>query len=188
MRIKTKNNVTLSLISVLLLVFIFSCKPNKTETVGIEINQELFPQQEEKPEMPRQAITLLPDTIKADNCYTQVSRFYSDFWHDSESDDAGGFAWIEFTKWSSNFVSATCQQRYGTEGNTFPIQPIRNLTIDSRGNLSFNVKWFQGHYGSDTLNYIDAKAKGTITLDMLKFTIDNEEDQREYELPIYSID
>ena len=111
------------------------------------------------------------ETNAKSNCSFNISRSYTDFWADQESGDMGGTAMIDFNKLADGNYEAKIEQRFGTEGSTYPKQTVNNLLIDEKGNISFEVKWFIDDFGDKTKSKL-IKAKGTITKTILKFKTD----------------
>ena len=105
------------------------------------------------------------------NCNLQISNSYTDFWADAESGDMGGNASIIFTKLPNGNYESQIEQRYGTEGGTYPKQKVEDLCIDDKCNITFEVIWFTDTFGDKTKTK-KVKAIGTITKSVLKFNID----------------
>jgi len=112
-----------------------------------------------------------PETKTSKNCNVNISKSYTDYWVDSESGDMGGSVQITFIKLSDGNYDAQIEQRYGTEGGTYPLQKVNNLYIDEKGNITFEVKWFTDSFGNKSKTKT-IKAKGVITKNILKFKTD----------------
>lgn len=104
-------------------------------------------------------------------CNINIAATYTDYSADPGSGDMFGTAFIKFKKLADGNYEATFEQRFGSEGGTYPLQKTKNLFIDDKGNITFEVKWFTDPFGDKAKSKI-VKVKGIISASVLKFKTD----------------
>ncbi|MDD2962658.1 MAG: hypothetical protein PHQ65_16155 [Bacteroidales bacterium] len=124
-------------------------------------------------------ITSIPILVSAQaNTSKEIRVYYNDYGF-SESGDIYGTCEICLV-FKEGKVSGTIEQRYGTEGNTFPTQNLKNIERKPDGKITFKYTYYYQDINFKRHEQ-EVAAEGLLTLKKLTFKI-NKPDVSEFHL------